>query len=107
MFNCHCGHVAKVAVRDLLLKYGGDTTVEAVVKAARCSLCRSKNISSTQIICVGNSDLATHSSHTPEDNKAPKDNKDFLKKVPGCPHGPTQELLTYQSYSRRNFLTVA
>ena len=87
--------------------------MEAVVKAARCSRCRSKNITSTQIICVGNSDLAMHSSHTPEDNNAPKDNKapkdskDFLKKVSGCPHGPTQELLTYQSHSRRNFLTVA
>ena len=27
VFNCLCGHVGKVAVKDLMLKYGGDTTV--------------------------------------------------------------------------------
>ena len=69
MFNCLCGHVGKVAVRDLMLKYGGDTTVDAVEKAARCSRCRGKNITSTQIIYVGNSELAMYNSHTPEDNK--------------------------------------
>ena len=53
VFNCHCGHVGKVAVKDLMLKYGGDTTVEAVEKAARCSRCRGKNVTSTQIIHVG------------------------------------------------------
>ena len=69
VFNCHCGHVGKVAVRDLMLKYGGDTTVDAVEKAARCSRCRGKNITSTQIIYVGSSELAMYSSHTPKDNK--------------------------------------
>ena len=58
VFNCLCGHVGKVAVQDLMLKYGGDTTVDAVEKAARCSRCRGKNITSTQIIYVGNSELA-------------------------------------------------
>ena len=69
VFNCLCGHVGKVAVKDLMLKYGGDTTVDAVEKAARCGRCRSKNITSTQIIYVGNSELAMYSSHTPKDNK--------------------------------------
>jgi len=69
VFNCLCGHVGKVAVKDLMLKYGGDTSVEAVEKAARCSRCKGKNITSTQIIYVGSSELAMHSSHTPKDNK--------------------------------------
>ena len=69
VFNCLCGHVGKVAVRDLMLKYGGDTTVAAVEKAARCSRCRGKNITSIQIIYVGSSELAMYSSHTPKDNK--------------------------------------
>ena len=69
VFNCLCGHVGKVAVQDLMLKYGGDTTVDAVEKAARCSRCRGKNITSTQIIYVGNSELAMYNAHTPEDNK--------------------------------------
>ena len=69
VFNCLCGHVGKVAVRDLMLKYGGDTTVDAVEKAARCSRCRGKNITSTQIIYVGNSELAMYNTHTPKDNK--------------------------------------
>jgi len=69
VFNCLCGHVGKVAVKDLMLKYGGDTSVEAVEKAARCSRCRGKNITSTQINYVGSSELAMSSSHTPKDNK--------------------------------------
>ena len=69
VFNCYCGHVGKVAVQDLMLKFGGDTTVAAVEKAARCSRCRCKNITSTQIIYVGSSELAMRSSHTPKDNK--------------------------------------
>ena len=32
MFNCLCGHIGKVAVKDQMLKYGGDTTVDAVEK---------------------------------------------------------------------------
>ena len=69
VFNCLCGHVGKVAVKDLMLKYGGDTTVDAVEKAARCSRCRGKNITSTQIIYVGNVELAMYNTHTPKDNK--------------------------------------
>ena len=69
VFNCLCGHVGKVAVQDLMLKYGRDTTVDAVEKAARCSRCRGKNITSTQIIYVGNSELAMYNTHTPKDNK--------------------------------------
>ena len=69
ILNCLCGHVGKVAIKDLITNYGGDITVDAVEKAARCSRCKGKNITSTQIIYVGNSELAMHSSHTPKDNK--------------------------------------
>ena len=58
-----------MAVQDLMLKYGEDTTVDAVEKAVRCSRCKDKNITSTQIIYVGRSELAMYSSHTPKDNK--------------------------------------
>ena len=69
VFNCLCGHVGKVAVRDLLLKYGGGTTVDAVEKAALCSRCRGKDITSTQIIYIGSSDLAMYSLDTLKENK--------------------------------------
>ena len=65
MFNFLCGHVEKLAVRDLMLKYGGGTTVYANEKAAICIRCMGKNIASTQIIYLGSSELAMHSSHTP------------------------------------------
>ena len=64
VFNCHRGHVGKVAVRDLLLKCGGDKTVEAVENSARYSRCRGKNIVSTRLIYVGNSELAAYSVYT-------------------------------------------
>ena len=69
MFNCHCSHAGKVAVQELMLKCDRHTTVEAVEKAARCSRCRGKNITSTQIIYIGKSELAMYNSHMPEDNK--------------------------------------
>ena len=47
VFNCLCGHVGKVAVKDLMLKYGGDTSVEAVEKAARCICRKDKSATST------------------------------------------------------------
>ena len=81
-------------------KYGGDTTVEVVEKAARCTRCTGKNLTSTQIIYVGSSELAVQSLHTP------KDNKDLCKRnAPGFPQRPTQELITCQPHSRGNFLT--
>ena len=52
-----------------MLKYGGDTTFDAVDKEIRRSRCRGKNISSTLIIYVGSSELAMQSSSTPKDNK--------------------------------------
>ena len=66
VLNCLCSHVGKVAVKDLMPKYGEDTTVGAVEKAARCSRCRGKNISSIRIIYIGNSELAMYNSHSPK-----------------------------------------
>ena len=50
-------------------KYGADTTVDAVEKATMFSRRRGKNITSTQIIYVGSSELAMYRSHTPKDKK--------------------------------------
>ena len=69
MFNSHCYHVGKVAVQNVMLKYGGDTTVEAVEKAERCSHCRDKISFFIQIIYVVKGELSMHSLHIPKDNK--------------------------------------
>ena len=69
VLNCLCGHVGKIAVKDLITKYGGDITVDAVEKAARCSRCRGNNITSTQIIYIGSSELAMSSPPTSKGNK--------------------------------------
>ena len=58
-----------MAVQDLMLKYGGDTTVEAIEKVARFSRCGDKNILSTQIIYFGNSELAMYNLRVSKDNK--------------------------------------
>ena len=58
------GHMGKLAVKDLIAKYGGDITIEAVGKAARCSRCTGKNITSAQIIYIGRSELAMSSAPT-------------------------------------------
>ena len=69
VLNCLCGHVGKIAVKDLITKYGGDITVDAVEKSARCSHCKGKSITSTQIIYIGNSELAMSSAPTSKGNK--------------------------------------
>ena len=69
VLNCLCGHVGKIAVKDLITKYGGDITVDAVEKAERCSRCSGNNITSTQIIYIGNSELAMSSAPTSKGNK--------------------------------------
>ena len=69
LLNCLCGHVGKVTVKDLITKYGADITVDAVEKAARCSRCKGQNITSTQIIYIGRSELAMSSAPTSKGNK--------------------------------------
>ena len=69
VLNCLCGHVGKIAVKDLITKYGGDITVDAVEKAARCSRCKGNKITSTQIIYNGSSELAMSSAPTSKGNK--------------------------------------
>ena len=49
VLNCRCGHVGQISVQDLIEVYGGDVDVDAVERAARCSKCKGKNISSVQI----------------------------------------------------------
>ena len=43
--------------------------MDAVEKAARCSRCRGDNITSTQIIYIGSSELAMSSAPTSKGNK--------------------------------------
>ena len=55
VLNCRCG---QIAVSDLMEVYGGDVSVDAVERAARCSRCKTKSITSMQIIYVGSSEIA-------------------------------------------------
>ena len=58
VLNCRCGHVGQIAVSDLMEVYGGDVSVDAIERAARCRRCRTKSITSMQIIYVGSSEIA-------------------------------------------------
>jgi hypothetical protein len=57
------------AVADIFDIYGGDVDVDAVERAARCSKCKSKGITSTQIIHVGSSGIALQSATNRLPNK--------------------------------------
>ena len=57
-----------ICVADLIEVYGGDVDVDAVERAARCSKCKTKSITSTQIIYVGSSGIALQSA----DSSLPK-----------------------------------
>ena len=61
-----------IAVADPIEVHGGDVDVDAVERAARCSRCKTKSITSisTQIIFVGNSGIALQSA----DNLLPDKN---------------------------------
>ena len=61
VLNCRCSHVGMIAVADLIEVHGGDVDVDAVERAARCSRCKTKSITSTQIIYVGSSGIALQS----------------------------------------------
>jgi hypothetical protein len=50
-----------IAVADLIEVHGGDVDVDAVERAARCSRCKIKSITSTQIIYVGSSETVLKS----------------------------------------------
>ena len=58
VLNCRCGHVGQIAVSDLMEVYGGDVSVGVVERAAQCSRCKTKSITSMQIIYVGSSEIA-------------------------------------------------
>ena len=53
-----------VPLKELTKVYLGELTFDAVVKAARCSSCKGKSISSAELIYVSNSEVAMDSSHT-------------------------------------------
>ena len=64
-----------VPLKELTKVYLGELTVDAVVKAARCSSCKGKNIIGAEPIYVGNSEIATGSSHTPKETRIFKKKK--------------------------------
>ena len=57
-----------IAVADPYQVCGGDVDVDAVERAARCSKCKIKSITSTQIIYVGSIGIALQGA----DNRLPK-----------------------------------
>ena len=58
VLNCRCVHVGQFAVSDLIEVHGGDVSVDAIERAARCRRCRTKSIISMQIIYIGSSGTA-------------------------------------------------
>ena len=58
VLNCRCGHVGQIAISGLIEIHGGDVSVDAIERAARCRRCRTKSITSMQIIYVGSSEIA-------------------------------------------------
>ena len=42
VLNCRCGHVGQIAVSDLIEVHGGDVSVDAIERAARCRRCGTK-----------------------------------------------------------------
>ena len=58
VLNCRCGHVGQIAVSDLIEVHGGDVSVDAIERAARCRRCRKKSITCMQIIDIGSSGTA-------------------------------------------------
>ena len=53
VLNCRCGHVGQIAVSGLIEAHGGDVSVDAIERAARCRRCMTKSITSMQIIYIG------------------------------------------------------
>ena len=55
-------------MRDLICVWG-DVDLDVVERAARCTKCKGKSISSVPAICIERCFDAMHSSHTPKDHK--------------------------------------
>ena len=70
VLNCPCGHVGMVTIANLIEVYSDDVNVDAVGWATLCRRCRSKRINDIQIIYVGSSGDARHST-----GQAHSDNK--------------------------------
>ena len=58
VLNCRCGHVGQISVAELIGVHGGDVSVDAVERAAKCSRCKMKGFARMQIIYIGSSDRA-------------------------------------------------
>ena len=41
-FECHCGHSPLISVQDMIKRYGGETSIDALIAKARCSSCGQK-----------------------------------------------------------------
>ena len=67
--TCLCTHWSLLPVKDLIEVYGPHITVDQVEKAARCIKCGAKGVIRTQIIYVGNSEIAMSSAYTPWKNE--------------------------------------
>ena len=60
VLNCRCGHVGQISVQDLIEVFGEDEDVDAVERAAQCTKCKGKSISSVKVICIEGSFDAMH-----------------------------------------------
>ena len=67
--TCLCTHWRLLPVKDLIEVYGPHLTVDQFEKAALCIKCRAEGVIRTQIIYVGNSEIAMSSTCTPWKNE--------------------------------------
>ena len=67
LFDCACGHSAKMPVSLFIEKYGKDAILNDVVKKARCTRCKTKGNAESRIIFVGGSGEAMLGTRTRND----------------------------------------
>ena len=67
LFDCACGHSAKMPVSLFIEKYGKDAILNDVVKNARCTRCKIKGNAESRIILVGGSGEAMLGTRTRND----------------------------------------
>ena len=68
-FECPCGHSPLIPVQEMIKRYGGETTVDAVRAKARCSLCGQKTFEFRIVYRGGSYDALMGAANTKMDGE--------------------------------------
>ena len=63
-FECQCGHSPLIPVRDMIKRYGGETSIDAVRAKARCSSCGQKTFEFRIVYCGASYDALIGAANT-------------------------------------------